>query len=158
MRIGILGTGHIGKSLVQKLSAAGHDVKVANSRGPETIDTSLLSSGAHAVTAQEAVVDVDVVILSIPLKALAGIAPTLEKVPEDVVVIDTSNYYPFRDGRIEALDSGQIESHWVSEQIGRHVAKAWNAIGSGSLADNVVLHLTVRFRISSFNKIARHLI
>ena len=35
MKIGILGTGHIGKTLVTKLSLAGHDVQVANSRGPE---------------------------------------------------------------------------------------------------------------------------
>lgn len=48
--------------------------------------------------------------------------------PADVVVIDTSNYYPFRDGEIEAIDSGKPESVWVSEQIGRPVVKAWNAL------------------------------
>ena len=57
MKIGILGTGHIGQSLVKKLSAAGRDVKVANSRGPETIDAELLSSGARAVTIDEALSD-----------------------------------------------------------------------------------------------------
>ena len=67
MKIGILGTGHIGKTLALKLSAAGHDVKVANSRGPETIEADVLASGARAVSAAEAVEDVDVVILSIPL-------------------------------------------------------------------------------------------
>lgn len=55
MKIGILGTGHIGKTLVQRLSAAGHDVRVANSRGPETIEADVLSSGGRAVTALEAV-------------------------------------------------------------------------------------------------------
>lgn len=50
MKIGILGTGHIGKTLVKELSAAGHNVKVANSRGPETIEAELLSNGAQAVT------------------------------------------------------------------------------------------------------------
>jgi predicted dinucleotide-binding enzyme len=50
MKIGILGTGHIGTTLVTKLSAAGHDVKVANSRGPETIDADILKNGARAVT------------------------------------------------------------------------------------------------------------
>jgi predicted dinucleotide-binding enzyme len=64
MKIGILGTGHIGKTLVQKLSAAGHDVKVANSRGPETIEADVLAFGGRAVTAAEAVVNADVVILS----------------------------------------------------------------------------------------------
>lgn len=49
MKIGILGTGNIGKTLVTRLSQAGHEVKVANSRGPHTIDAELLSAGAGAV-------------------------------------------------------------------------------------------------------------
>ncbi|WP_188852472.1 NADPH-dependent F420 reductase [Aureimonas glaciei] len=134
MKIGILGTGHIGKTLVQKLSAAGHDVKVANSRGPETIAAELLSSGARAVTQQEALVDVEVVILSIPLNRLPDISPRIANLPTETVVIDTSNYYPFRDERIEAIDQGEVESLWVAEQLGRPIAKAWNAIGSASLA------------------------
>ena len=134
MKIGILGTGHIGKSLVKKLSAAGHAVKVANSRGPETIDAELLAAGARAVTVEDALADVDVVILSIPLARIPDLAPRLVKLPDETVVIDTSNYYPFRDGRIEAIEAGQVESLWVAEQLGRPIAKAWNAIGSASLA------------------------
>ncbi|MGF9758307.1 NAD(P)-binding domain-containing protein [Microvirga sp. 0TCS3.31] len=134
MKIGILGTGHIGKTLVRKLSAAGHDVKVANSRGPDTIEPDVLSSGARAVMAQEAVVDVDAVILSIPLNRLSGIAPLIASIPAETVVIDTSNYYPARDGRIEAIEAGQVESLWVAEQLGRPIVKAWNAIGSDSFA------------------------
>ncbi|GAA3979733.1 NAD(P)-binding domain-containing protein [Streptomyces marokkonensis] len=134
MKIGILGVGNIGKTVTQRLSAAGHDVKVANSRGPQTIDADVLSTGARAVTAAEAVQDVDAVILSIPLNRIARIAPLIADVPADTVVIDTSNYYPARDNRIEAIDAGQVESLWVTEQLGRPVAKAWNAIGSHSLA------------------------
>ena len=134
MKIGILGTGHIGKTLVKKLSAAGHDVKVANSRGPDTIEPELLTSGARAVTTQEALEDVEVVVLSIPLNRIPDVAPLVARLPEEAVVIDTSNYYPFRDDRIEAIEAGQVESLWVAEQLGRPVAKAWNAIGSDSLA------------------------
>jgi predicted dinucleotide-binding enzyme len=134
MKIGILGVGHIGKSVAQQLSAAGHDVKVANSRGPDTIESEVLSSGARAVSAEEAVVDVDAVILSVPLNQLSKVAPLLADVPADTVVIDTSNYYPGRDGEIKAIEDGQVESLWVSEQLGRPVVKAWNAIGSDSLA------------------------
>jgi predicted dinucleotide-binding enzyme len=134
MRIGILGTGHIGKTLVRKLSAAGHDVKVANSRGPDTIGSDVLAHGGRAVQAAQAVSEVDVVILSIPLIRLPEIAPLMAKVPPDTVVIDTSNYYPARDGRIAAIDAGQVESLWVVEQLGRTVVKAWNAIGSDSFA------------------------
>lgn len=134
MKIGILGTGHIGKTLVIRLSEAGHEVKMANSRGPETIDSQLLSAGARAVTTEEALSDVEVVILSIPLNRIADIAPLVARLPDDTVVIDTSNYYPFRDSKIQAIEDGQVESLWVAEQLGRPIAKAWNAIGSASLA------------------------
>ena len=134
MKIGILGTGNIGKTLVRTLSAAGHAVKVANSRGPDTIDASLLSSGAVAVTTADALVDVDVVILSVPLNRIPALAPLVAGLPEQTVVIDTSNYYPFRDDRIDAIEAGQVESLWVAEQLGRPIAKAWNAIGSASFA------------------------
>ncbi|KQP91992.1 NAD(P)-binding domain-containing protein [Methylobacterium sp. Leaf117] len=135
MKIGIIGTGHIGKSLATKLGAAGHDVKVANSRGPETIGADVLSSGARAVTAQDAVAHVDVVILSTPPTGIQKIAPLIQAIPEKTVIIDTSNYYPMRDGTIDAIEAGQVESLWVSEQLGRPIVKAWNAIGSGSLAE-----------------------
>src|SRR5829696_8334104 len=91
MKIGILGVGHIGKTLALKLSAAGHDVKVANSRGPETIGADVLASGARALSAAEAVEGVDVVILSIPLNRLPAVAPLIAEVPAETVVIDTSN-------------------------------------------------------------------
>ena len=138
MKIGILGTGHIGQTLVKKLSAAGHDVKVANSRGPETIDADILAHGARAVTAAEAVLGVDVVIMSTPLGAIPRIAPLLADVPADTIVIDTSNYYPKRDGEIAAIEAGQTESEWVAAQIGRPIAKAWNAITSASFASKGV--------------------
>ena len=134
MKIGIIGVGHIGKSLTQLLSAAGHDVKVANSRGPETIAADVLASGAHAVSLEEAVTDVEVIILSVPLSSIPKLAPMIAGVPRDTVVFDTSNYYPARDDRIEAIEAGQVESVWVSQQLGRSVVKAWNAIGSDSLA------------------------
>jgi predicted dinucleotide-binding enzyme len=138
MKIGILGTGHIGTTLVRKLSAAGHDVKVANSRGPETIDADILKNGARAVTAADAVADVDVVILSTPLGAIPKIAPLFASVGTGTVVIDTSNYYPKRDGEIAAIEAGQTESEWVAEQLGRPIAKAWNAITSASFAQRGV--------------------
>lgn len=108
--------------------------KVANSRGPETIAEDVLEFGAQAVAAPDAVRDVEVLILSVTLGALPGIVPLVALLPIDGVLIDTSNYYPHRDGRIDALEDGQVESLWVTEQLGRSVVKAWNAIGSDSLA------------------------
>lgn len=134
MKIGILGVGHIGKTLARTLPGAGHDVKVANSRGPQTIDPDVLANGSRAVSAAEAMTDVDVVILSIPLNRLSGVAPLIAALPSEAVVIDTSSYYPFRDARIEGIEAGQVESLWVVEQLSRPIAKAWNAIGSASFA------------------------
>jgi 8-hydroxy-5-deazaflavin:NADPH oxidoreductase len=42
--------------------------------------------------------------------------------------MDTSNYHPFRDGKIAALEAGQVESLWVVEQVGRPIVKAWNSL------------------------------
>ena len=86
VKIGIVGVGLIGKTLTQRLSAAGHEVKVANSRGPETIDVEVLSAGGQAVEAADAVVDVDVVILSIPLNRIPDVAPLFTDVPAETVV------------------------------------------------------------------------
>ena len=109
-------------------------MKVANSRGPETIGADVLASGARAVSQAEAAADVDVLVISIPLKNIPSIAPLVAKLPADTVVIDTSNYYPHRDGKIDAIEAGQVESLWVAEQLGRPVVKAWNSIGSDSFA------------------------
>jgi predicted dinucleotide-binding enzyme len=122
--------------LALRLSAAGHAVKVANSRGPETIAADVLASGARAVTAAQAVEDVEVVIVSIPLNRLPDVAPLIARLPAETVVIDTSNYYPIRDGKIDALEAGQVESVWVAEQFRRPIAKAWNSIFADSLAKN----------------------
>jgi len=136
MKIGIIGVGHIGKTLALKLAEAGHDVVVANSRGPENIDVNVLSTGAKAVSIQQALQDKAVIILSIPLNRLPEIAQLIAEVPEETTVIDTSNYYPGRDSKIDGIEAGQVESLWVTEQLGHPIVKAWNAIGSDSLVKN----------------------
>jgi predicted dinucleotide-binding enzyme len=131
MKIGIIGAGSIGSTIARRLSRQGHDVVVANSRGPQTIGTSALSTGARAVTAAEAVQGVDVLIVSVPMNRNKDIADLVRSAPEGAVVIDTSNYYPLRDGAVQAFADGP-ESVWLSELFGRPVAKAWNAITSQS--------------------------
>jgi len=134
MKVGIIGTGNIGKTLARKLSTVGYDVHVANSRGPETISAEVTEFGARAATSEDAIADAQVVILSTPLSSIVAIAPLLVSLPADTIIIDTSNYYPQRDGRIDAIEAGQVESEWVSEQLGRPIAKAWNSIGADSFA------------------------
>jgi predicted dinucleotide-binding enzyme len=130
MRIGIIGAGNIGGTLTRRLRAVGHDVAVANSRGPETLADLAAETGAQAVTVAEAARGRDVVIVTIPQKNIPDLPEGLfAGVPDDVVVIDTGNYYPRqRDGRIEPIENGMTESGWVSQQLGRPVVKAFNNI------------------------------
>lgn len=136
MKIGILGAGSIGATLACRLSEAGHEIRVANSRGPESINPDIVAAGARAVKAPDVVTDIDVLIISIPLTRIPEIKPLITALPAETVIVDTSNYYPRRDGRIQALEEGQVESLWVTEQLGRPVAKAWNAIPAESFANN----------------------
>lgn len=135
MKIGILGVGTIGTTLARKLAAAGHDVKVANSRGPETIKPEVLETGARAVTAKDAASDVDVVILSMPHTGFEKVRHLVAALPEQTVVIDTSNYFPQRDGVNPAIEVGDVESEWIQDFFGRPIAKAWNAIGAVPFAE-----------------------
>jgi predicted dinucleotide-binding enzyme len=132
LKIGIIGAGSIGSTIARRLSRRGHDVMIANSRGPETIRDSALSTGARAVTAAEAAHGVDVLIVSVPMNRNVDIADHVRSAPKDAVVIDTSNYYPARDGVVQAFQDGVPESVWLSELFGRPIAKAWNAITTQS--------------------------
>ena len=76
-------------------------------------------------------------IVTIPQHAVPDLPKDLfAGVPEDVVVVDTGNYYPIRDGRIDAIEDGQVESMWVAEHLGRPVIKAFNNIVFQSLLEN----------------------
>jgi len=137
MKIGIIGAGHIGGTLAKRLHDLGHDVAVANSRGPETLADVARETGATPVTVQEAAHGRDVVIVTIPEKSVADLPPHLfDDVSEDTVVVDTGNYYPQRDGRIDAIEQGTPESRYVSEQLGRRVVKAFNTIMYSHLRDH----------------------
>lgn len=135
MKIGIIGAGNIGATLARKLAACGHEVKLANSKGPQSIQHLANEIGAQAVTKEEAVSGVEVVILSIPFANYPTLKQTLNNISPKTVVIDTSNYYPGRDGAIKEVDDGKPESVWVSEQIGHPVVKAWNAALATTLAE-----------------------
>jgi 8-hydroxy-5-deazaflavin:NADPH oxidoreductase len=130
MRIGIIGAGNIGGTLARRLTALGHDVSLANSRGPETLAALAKEIGAKPVTVEDAARAGDVVIVSIPVKNIAHLpADLFEGVARDVVVVDTGNYYPQqRDGRIDPIENGITETRWVSNQLGRPVVKAFNNI------------------------------
>ncbi|GGW74219.1 hypothetical protein GCM10010503_59630 [Streptomyces lucensis JCM 4490] len=138
MKIGIIGAGNIGGNLTRRLTALGHDVSVANSRGPETLKALAEETGATAVRAEEAAKDARVVVVTVPLKAVPDLpAGLLEGAAADVAVIDTGNYYPQqRDGRIAGIeDEGLTESRWTERHLGHPVVKAFNGTYAQDILD-----------------------
>jgi hypothetical protein len=130
MKIGIIGAGQIGGTLTRRLTALGHEVRVANSRAPETLSELAQETGATAVWAGEAAEGADLVIVSIPQKNVPDLAAGIVDARADgAPVIETNNYYPReRDGLIAAIEDGTPESAWVGEQIGAPVVKVFNGI------------------------------
>jgi 8-hydroxy-5-deazaflavin:NADPH oxidoreductase len=127
--IGFIGSGRIGSTVARLSVAAGYQVIMSNSRGPQTLTDLVGELGplAQAATGEQAAADGDLVVLTIPLRAYRSVpvAPLAGQ-----PVIDTCNYYPQRDGQIAELDSGSLTSSELIQQHlpGAHVVKAFNNI------------------------------
>ena len=134
MNFGVIGPGNIGEVIVRTLRDAGYPVKMANSRGPESLKDLGAKTGAIPVSLEQVVQDVDVLFLVVPQKAIPELPKgLLNKARKETIVIDVGNYYPFRDGRIDELENGLTDSVWVERQIGRPVIKVLNTIPSKAL-------------------------
>lgn len=127
LKFGVIGAGFIGRALARLAVANGHEVMIANSRGPQTLTSTAIALHCSAGTVAEAARFGNVVVLAIPTHAV----PALEPAPFDgKIVIDANNYYPQRDGAIPELDAHQATT---SGLLARHlpgakVVKAFNAI------------------------------
>ncbi|MGW2157367.1 NADPH-dependent F420 reductase [Nonomuraea sp. NPDC001699] len=129
MKIGIIGAGNIGGTLTRRLTELGHEVAVANSRGPQTLADLAAETGATPVTVEEAPRGADVVVVTIPQGKVPELPDDLfGDVTGGLTVVDTGNYYPQRDGRIDEIEAGMPESRWVEQQLGHPVVKAFNNI------------------------------
>ncbi|MCF6799914.1 NAD(P)-binding domain-containing protein [Bacillus sp. ET1] len=124
MRFGIIGAGSIGSIISKKLVENDHDVKIADARGMEHLEGKELAG--TPVRVEDAIKNIEVLIISLPTKAIPSIRDIINQVEEEVIIVDTSNYYPFRDDEIEEIENGMVESVWVSNQLGRPVIKAFN--------------------------------
>jgi len=127
--VAFIGTGFIGSTVARLAVDAGHDVVLANSRGPQTLTELVdqLGPRARAATAVEAAEAGDLVVVSVPFKAYRDL-------PADrlagKVVLDTNNYYPDRDGHVAALDEGTTTSAELEQEhlVGARLVKAFNSI------------------------------
>jgi predicted dinucleotide-binding enzyme len=124
MRFGFIGAGPMALNIAKKLAKNGHDIKIADARGIERLEGKELAG--KPVSVEEVITDIDVLIVSIPFNALPSIRSVIEQVGEEVVIVDTSNYYSVRDNNIEEIKNGMVESVWVSQQLGRPIIKAFN--------------------------------
>ncbi|MEU4438982.1 MULTISPECIES: NADPH-dependent F420 reductase [Micromonospora] len=134
MEIGIIGSGHIGGTLTRRLRSLGHDVAVANSRGPQSLADLAAETGARAVSVEEAVQGAELVVIAIPLKAVPQLPAALF---DGKLVVDANNYYPQRDGDIaELLDRSLSSSRWTADHLkGARVVKVFNNIQAAHLMD-----------------------
>lgn len=133
--IGIIGSGNIGTALTHLLTRAGHQVAVANSRGPASLAALAQETGARAATVDEVVRDSAIVVVAIPMAHIPQLSNDLfGQGPAHQIVIDTSNYYPQqRDGAIADVEAGMPESAWVAQHLGRPVIKVFNSIYAENL-------------------------
>jgi 8-hydroxy-5-deazaflavin:NADPH oxidoreductase len=126
--VGTIGSGMIGGTVARLSVAAGHQVVLSNSRGPEALQELARELGplARAGTGAQAS-GADIVVVAIPVRAYPSVpaGPLAGK-----TVIDTGNYYPQRDGHIAELDSGAATSSGLLQRhlSGSHVVKAFNNI------------------------------
>ena len=135
-RIGIVGAGHLGAVLAKRLVAAGHGVKVANSRGPHTLAGFAAETGAEPAAIPDVAQGVDVLVVAIPLGQVAVLPPSLiAALPAGATIIDAGNYFPPRDGRIAAIEDGMPETAWIAARLGVPVVKAFNNVTDHSLAE-----------------------
>ena len=130
MKIAIIGAGNIGGNLTRRLTALGHEVAVANSRGPETLADLAAETGATALPVRKVATGAEVVVVTIPQGKVPDLpAGVLDGAADGAVVVDTGNYYPQqRDGRIAEIEDGLTESEWVSRRLGVPVVKAFNNV------------------------------
>lgn len=137
MRIGIIGSGHIGHALAVRFAAAGHRVMVSNSRGPDTLTDLVASTPGEVLagTVPEAAGFGEVVAVAIPLRAIGDLPP---EPFAGKLVVDANNYFPQRDGHIPELDADQTTSSELlaSRLPGARVVKAFNTVYFRRLLDD----------------------
>ncbi|EFC37193.1 predicted protein [Naegleria gruberi] len=135
MQIGIIGAGRIGAFLAKSFTQLGHSVRISNSRGPETLKQVESETGATALPVAEVVKNAQLIILTIPTKGVFQLDRQLfESALENVVIVDTCNYNPSRDGPIEEIQNGKLNhTEWISHYFNRPMIKAFNNITDFSL-------------------------
>jgi len=138
MKIGIIGTGKIGGALAEHWAKAGHDLLIS-SRHPEELKPLAAKLGSHVKvgTPAEAAAYGDVILISVPYKALPQVGQDFAKQLAGKVVLETGNPYPQRDGEM-AVKAREQGTGAASKSFlpGVKLVRAFNAINAGNLRDD----------------------
>jgi predicted dinucleotide-binding enzyme len=133
MKIGIIGSGNVGRAVAHHLVNGGHEVAISNSRGPASLEDVVaeLGDGARAATVEEAAAFGNVALEAIPFGEY-------ETLPADTLagktVICASNYYPERDGDIDF--DGRTHTELIADHLeDSRVMKAFNTMHYETLRD-----------------------
>jgi 8-hydroxy-5-deazaflavin:NADPH oxidoreductase len=134
--VGILGAGRMGETLARLLAGAGHDVRLANSRGPESLAGLVAAIGprATAVAAGDVADGAEVVVLATRWEQLPDAVAAVRSW-DGVIVVDTTNPR-FGPGPDDVYDTGALTSSEVVAGLvpGARVVKAFNHQPIPSLA------------------------
>jgi 8-hydroxy-5-deazaflavin:NADPH oxidoreductase len=129
MEIGIIGSGKIGATAARLFVDAGHNVAIANSRGPDSLTDLVqdLGESARPATVEDAASSAELVLVAIPFGRY-GELPA--EALGNRIVVDAMNYYPERDGHVRELDEDTTTS---TELLAAHapdarVVKAFNTM------------------------------
>jgi predicted dinucleotide-binding enzyme len=132
--IGIIGAGQVGAGLARRLHALGHQILLANSRGPASLAAVAQETGARAAHTPDAIREAEVLVLALPFNQNQMLRDALRASPSlPPVIIDTANYIPQRDGRYPDIDAGVPETEWMSKQLGFGLVKAFNNTTADSM-------------------------
>jgi 8-hydroxy-5-deazaflavin:NADPH oxidoreductase len=129
MEIGIIGSGRIGATAARLFVDAGHDVVIANSRGPDSLTDLVqdLGESARPATVEDAASIAELVLVAIPFGRYGELPAEALR---NKIVVDAMNYYPERDGHFRELDEDTTTS---TELLAAHapdarVVKAFNTM------------------------------
>ncbi|MFB0627805.1 NADPH-dependent F420 reductase [Streptomyces sp. AB3(2024)] len=133
MRTGVIGTGRIGSTLARILVAAGHQVVLANARGPRSLAPLLAELGPAAAAGRpvEAAGQADLLVLMVPFTTVRGLLPP--HVVQDKVLVDATNAFNGPGGAADPAGRGSSElvAEWYP---GARIVKSLNTMYFETLA------------------------
>lgn len=132
MKIGVIGSGHMGTTLGRLWLAAGHEVCFCSTQ-PDALRDRLRAQQLPASVAplDDTCVFGEVVLAALPYGAWPEVVPAIASTVAGRVVLDATNAYPQRDGAFAqaAIDAGEGSTVPIARLLpGARVVRAFNSV------------------------------